>query len=395
MQNLIPHFIQKQYKKGHLKGNFIASSMFVDISGFTKLTETLMKYEKDGAEILTEVLNNIFNPIVNYIYQNGGMISTFAGDVFTALFPIRYKNAHLHALQSAFYINQFFIENKIIKTKYADFEMDVKVGLSIGEVNWGILGKDDKFTYFFRGEAVNNCAHSEHYAKKGDIIADNKIIFLIQDYVQYEPIETHFKLSECNLNLPPKKIRLKTLDKEILSYFTLDEIIDLTTKAEFRNICSVFISYDEPKDYKSLNQFVSTALELTSKYEIYFNKIDFGDKGGVMLILIGAPISFEKNVEIALDFILDMRAISTDVQWRAGLTYGTVYAGIMGGNERCEYTAIGDIVNLSARFMMKANWNEILLTEKIYNYTHKDYDIKLLGNFDYKGISKPVPTFKF
>ena len=75
MHNLIPYYISEQFKNNILKGSFKAYTMFVDISGFTKLTEMIMKHEKDGAEVLTEVLNIIFNPLVKNIYENGGIIS--------------------------------------------------------------------------------------------------------------------------------------------------------------------------------------------------------------------------------------------------------------------------------------------------------------------------------
>ena len=105
----------------------------------------------------------------------------------------------------------------------------------------------------------------------------------------------------------------------------------------------------------------------------YFNKVDFGDKGAVMLILFGAPVSYENNQERALNFLLELRE-KTDITWRAGVTYGTVYAGIMGGEERCEYTAIGDIVNTSARIMMLAQWNNVLLSDSIAEHRKTNYE---------------------
>ncbi len=56
MKNLIPHFIQNQYKKEKFAGNFEALTMFVDISGFTPLIEALMKGGDEGAEILSNIL---------------------------------------------------------------------------------------------------------------------------------------------------------------------------------------------------------------------------------------------------------------------------------------------------------------------------------------------------
>ena len=61
--------------------------MFVDLSGFTRLTESLMAKGPEGAEELSDVLNHIFQPTVELVYEQGGFIPYFAGDSFTAIFP--------------------------------------------------------------------------------------------------------------------------------------------------------------------------------------------------------------------------------------------------------------------------------------------------------------------
>ena len=61
--------------------------MFVDLSGFTRLTETLMQKGAEGAEELSYILNHIFQPTVALVYEQGGFIPYFAGDSFTAIFP--------------------------------------------------------------------------------------------------------------------------------------------------------------------------------------------------------------------------------------------------------------------------------------------------------------------
>ncbi len=91
MKNLIPHFIFEKHKEGLGQGDFQALTMFVDISGFTPMTEALMKGGDEGAEILSDILNRIFEPMVNTVYKRGGFISGFAGDAFTAIFSQLYK----------------------------------------------------------------------------------------------------------------------------------------------------------------------------------------------------------------------------------------------------------------------------------------------------------------
>ncbi|MCD4818269.1 MAG: hypothetical protein K8S23_06225, partial [Candidatus Cloacimonetes bacterium] len=62
MKNLTPKFILKKFKENQFNGTFKAATMFLDISGFTAMTQTLMKNGKEGAEILTEMINQVFTP---------------------------------------------------------------------------------------------------------------------------------------------------------------------------------------------------------------------------------------------------------------------------------------------------------------------------------------------
>ncbi len=48
MHNLISRFIHDNFKKNIMTGNFHAMSLFMDISGFTPMTEALMLHGKQG-----------------------------------------------------------------------------------------------------------------------------------------------------------------------------------------------------------------------------------------------------------------------------------------------------------------------------------------------------------
>jgi adenylate cyclase len=56
-----------------------ATIIFIDIRGFTKLADQL------DPEKATEIINNIFNPIVGIIDKYGGSINKFLGDGLMAI----------------------------------------------------------------------------------------------------------------------------------------------------------------------------------------------------------------------------------------------------------------------------------------------------------------------
>ena len=86
MHNLVPHFILSQHAQGQTSGSFDAATLFVDISGFTTITETLMQHGTEGAETLANLMRSVFTPLIATVYEYGGFVVGFAGDAFTAVF---------------------------------------------------------------------------------------------------------------------------------------------------------------------------------------------------------------------------------------------------------------------------------------------------------------------
>ncbi|NJN55633.1 MAG: hypothetical protein HC804_13310 [Anaerolineae bacterium] len=79
-----------------------------------------------------------------------------------------------------------------------------------------------------------------------------------------------------------------------------------------------------------LHEFVAEVMHLADEYGGVFSRMEFGDKGGLMVLWFGAPLSHENNAERATRCLqaLPGRTRHLSVQWRAGLTTGLVWAGI-------------------------------------------------------------------
>ena len=62
------------------------SAVFVDISGFTKLSERLARKGREGAEQITEAIGSSFEAILLVAYENGGSLLKFGGDALLIWF---------------------------------------------------------------------------------------------------------------------------------------------------------------------------------------------------------------------------------------------------------------------------------------------------------------------
>ena len=388
MKNLIPKFILKKHTEGLTSGDFTAAAMFIDISGFTAMTQSLMKNGKEGAEILTSVINDVFTPSIDAIYNFGGFISTFAGDAFTAVFP----HNHELALNSAVAINKIFQEIGTRKTKFGNYDLSVKVGLSAGNVNWGIIAGEHLCSYYIRGEAVDAASKSEHHCQTGEIIADAAFLKLeLADAKFTKRDESHYKFVSSPAERSKKQTEAEEAGTDFdIAPFVPQDILKLKIQGEFRDVISCFISF---RDEVNLEENISHILNLTHKYGGYFNKLDFGDKGGVILVLFGAPTASERMYKRACDFASEINTMK-DFPLRAGLTFGTVFAGFVGSKRRQEYTGLGMVVNLSARYMMKADWQEVYIDRFVSSNVKDAYEYGFLGMQNFKGFSEKIPVYK-
>ncbi|MGC9366086.1 MAG: adenylate/guanylate cyclase domain-containing protein [bacterium] len=137
-QNLIPEFILHQNSQHNYQGNFKAAVIFLDISGFTSITEQLMEYGNEGAEVLSTVLNNIFSPLTELVHKHRGFIANYIGDALIAIFP-HDQGLPGRALAVAWQIRAKFSENQYQITPWGKFKLSIKMRLTQGKVNWCIV----------------------------------------------------------------------------------------------------------------------------------------------------------------------------------------------------------------------------------------------------------------
>lgn len=375
--------------------------MFVDMSGFTRLTETLLRQGTAGAERLSDILNAIFGPMVSLVYARGGFIPHFAGDSFIGIFPVESCNCTAPEVLS-YAVELFKLLDKA-STHFAEFSMGIKTGLSLGRVDWGIVGRQYK-AFYFRGPAINGCANSQNQASQRQIIVDEAFGRQLPESVNMTPCEVkgYFLIrEEATPALPAKNSppEMPKLSPEIVAAFLPDAVIGFNQRGEFRTVVSVFISFKGLDSHISLNEFAILILEQVKNFSGYLKEIDFGDKGGVLVVIFGAPVSYENNVERTLEFIStiheDLAPLQqmTDLLYKVGIAEGIAYTGIIGSKERCQYAAVGNRVNIAARLMMHAQWGEVLVDESISKNRHFRFQPR--GNITYKGLKEPIPTFQF
>jgi class 3 adenylate cyclase/tetratricopeptide (TPR) repeat protein len=398
MRKLVPGFILEKYQAGQLRGSLDAASLFVDLSGFSKMADALAQHGQYGAETLTEVMRFIFDPLVNSVYSQRGFVVGYAGDSFTAIFPEEQATgpAMRRSLAAALEMHEHVRAFQEIKTPYGNFPISIKVGLGYGVATWQIFTSADrkKATFCMRGESVRSAVIAEECASPGMIVVHESVYHAVKDIIDALPVGDCFQIASIKPDLPdPRLSPDPEPDPAIIRIFVPDEVLRLPIVGEFRQVVNVFIDIPEGiSDEALMAPFMESVYALQVRYGGFFLRPDFGDKGFNLLMFWGAPIAYETDIVRAINFVLELVA-NTRLDYRVGITYRTAYSGFMGARLREDYTAYGWSLNLAARLMEHAGKNEIWLDEEIARRAEKYFDVKLRGEFKLKGFEHAQKAF--
>ena len=75
----VPDFVLQNDAQGRAAGEFEGAALFVDISGFTPLCESLLAHGREGAEALVHALRFDFDPLIAAAHEAGGFITRVRG----------------------------------------------------------------------------------------------------------------------------------------------------------------------------------------------------------------------------------------------------------------------------------------------------------------------------
>ena len=415
MHRLVSPFILEKYAAGESAGQFEAATLFVDMSGFSAMTSALMEHGQHGAEVLAQVMRAIFDPLVATVYANGGFVTNFAGDAFTAVFPtldsipplqtssvgIGAGGESLRALAVAHEIQQHVLANPHHVTPYGDFTVAVKIGLAAGEVRWGIIRSEDesRTAFYFRGDAIDGCANAEKHAKHNGLILHPSVRTIFADVVATQPVVDGYvqvvDVLASDLRSPPPESalwRLPEPDPDVQARFFPGSIVEQTHTGEFRQVINVFIGLDGEPSLRQLTGFVRTVFALQEKFGGLLNRIDFGDKGCSLLLFWGAPVSYENDILRTLSFLLELHD-ATSIPIRGGVTYRVSHAGFIGSELHEEYTCYGLGVNLAARMMTSAPFETIWLDEPMKVRSEHEFELAYEDHYRFKGFEEEQAVY--
>ena len=186
-----------EYETALLKNETIEASVaFIDICGFTAITET------EPPNVVVNLLNSYFDVIVHQIIAQNGYVDKFIGDAVLAVFRNEF---HLDRAVDACLSVRTQIEKLVPDPGQHKFNPKVTIGIHSGEMILGNIGSASlrRLDYTVIGDVVNIAERLHQCATSGQIIIAES---------SYEIIKQSF---HCN---KLKEVQLKNKTQPVQIY---------------------------------------------------------------------------------------------------------------------------------------------------------------------------------
>jgi adenylate cyclase len=194
-ENVLNFMTSKEFEKSLLENETVeATVMFIDICGFTAITENV------PANVVVDIINRLFDKIVQEVISQKGHVDKFMGDAVMAVFRGKF---HLdRAIDAALAIReQLKLVEEIVSGKKV-FKPEVSIGINTGEMVSGNIGSASlkRLDYTVIGDAVNLAQRLQSTAKAGQIIITEDVYNMAKESFKCE------KIGEVNLKNKAKPI---------------------------------------------------------------------------------------------------------------------------------------------------------------------------------------------
>ena len=379
--------------------------VFVDISGFTKMSERLARSGKVGAEEVTEVIGSVFARLLSVAYGEGGGLIKFGGDALLLLFT---GNEHpIQGARAAVGMRRALREIGAIDTTAGKVTLRMSVGLHSGTFQFFLVGETHR-ELIITGPAATETVSMEGTAVAGEILASQATARLLPPAVLSTPKGDGVLLrslpKEAATELPVPEPSLEGVDPlSCIPVALREHVLSGETDPEHRHVTVAFIHYDGIDDLMreagaeavayGLDELVCVTQVACDKQGVTFLGTDVDKDGGKIILVTGAPTAQSDDEERML---LAVRAIidaGTTIPVRIGVNRGPVFSGAIGPPYRRTYTVMGDAVNLAARVMSKAEPGQALATAGVLDASRTLFELTELEPFMVKGKAKPVQAW--
>ncbi|WP_336921942.1 adenylate/guanylate cyclase domain-containing protein [Aquipuribacter sp. SD81] len=378
---------------------------FVDISGFTRLTERLARRGHVGAEEMSDLLDATFSALLAAARDQAGDLVKWGGDAVLLLFT-----GPEHAARACRAAVDMRTTLRTVRPPVATggtLRLRMSVGVHSGPFDFYLVGDPALHRELLVvGPAASEAARLEALADAGQVALSDDTAALLPARAHRPGPEPGSRLLRARPDdrataVAPRPTRLEPGSLEqFLPTSLRDHLLSEQGEAEHRSVAVAFVGLTGTDDLSrdrgasavadALDQCVRVVQRACAEHDVTFLETDIARDGGKVMLVSGAPRSSghdEERMLLAVRAVMDGAGV---LPLRIGVNRGHVFTGGFGPAFRRTYSIKGDAVNLAARVMGRAGHGEVLVTEATLERSRTRFETDPLPPFLVKGKSLPV-----
>jgi class 3 adenylate cyclase/tetratricopeptide (TPR) repeat protein len=381
------------------------SMVFVDISGFTKMSERLARHGKVGAEEVTDVLGAVFTKLLAVAYGEDGSLLKFGGDALLLWFV-----GEGHAIRAATAAHGMRATLRSIgklDTTAGKVVLRMSVGVNSGDFHFFLVGETHR-ELIVTGPAASRTVDMESSATAGEILVSRDTAAALPGKTLGQPKRDGILLRRgpSTLSFARDQVEVPISSIDVAGCVPLalrEHLLSGFTEPEHRTATVAFVHFDGVDKLThergpgvvadGLHELVSVAQREAEEHGVTFLGTDIDHDGGKIILVAGAPLARGDDEGRMLLTVRSFLEAQTAIPVRIGVNKGAVFAGDIGPTYRRTYTVMGDAVNLAARVMSMAISGQILATGPVLDASSVAFNALALQPFMVKGKKDPVHAY--
>ena len=381
----------------------VGSLLFVDISGFTNLSERLARRGRIGAEELTSVLDRIFGRMLEVSSDRGGSLIKFGGDALLLLFDT--EDHAIQACAAAVEMRAALREASKEKTSVGRINLRMSSGIHSGSVDFFLVGSSHR-ELIVTGPTATVTTQMESTAEAGEILVSPEVRdqlppdlvgkqkgegwLLRKVRISHSPLGTRTPSATGQVaGLIPRALR-ETLASPVVEP---EHRVATIAFVKFKGIDGLLASQGHESVADELSLLIEAVQNAADKEDVTFLASDIDADGGKIILVTGVPESRHDDEGRLLRTARQIVETESRLTVQVGINRGHVFAGSVGAPFRRTYTIMGDSVNLAARLMAAAGPKMIYSTPAVLDRSSSLFRAEPLEPFKVKGKEQLVAAY--
>lgn len=397
------------------------AALYVDVSGFTPLTEALVNLygPQRGAEELTSHLEHVYDTLIDQLHRYQGSVIGYSGDAITCWF---HEDDGHRAIATALGMQAAMKQLAAIPLQSGKtVSLAVKVAVVVGEGQRMLVGDPNIQLIDLLGfPVVEQLAAAAKVAYSGEIVVDEETGTRLQDELIFgekrnvpdssRGVFIIEGLKSSVARAPWPELAPDSLQEDQLRPWVLPAVYERMRQGygqfmtELRPAVALFLQFagidfdHDPQAEQRLDSYVRWVQAVMARHEGILLQVILGEKGNYLYGVFGAPVLHEDDARRAVLAALELRTPPPFLSFLQpvpiGISRGIMRTGPSGSTSRHVYSVMGDDVNVAARLMEAAKPGEIIVSARVMQRVIGQFEALALKPLVVKGKSQPISVYQ-